>query len=159
MFSFGNAAIQFQFELLKNERKDKSSGNSIYTNGDSVCGYVTAKITSNKIIPHEGICIELVAQCSVEKNVEESSIQKKSLDEKGSVELNEQFSFNFENVQFPFESYYGRHLRFLYFLRVTMTRNGYATSDVISEFPFHVQILVGYVFFLFRFKMVFRNSK
>ncbi|KAH7934750.1 hypothetical protein HPB52_000040 [Rhipicephalus sanguineus] len=101
----------------------KKEKHLLYYDGESVSGKVniTLKKPGSKL-EHQGIKIEFIGQI-------------------GKRPQNASYSFEFVNVEKPYESYTGSNVRLRYFLRVTIVRR---LTDLVKELDIVVHTLSSY---------------
>lgn len=117
----------------------------VYYDGESVSGKIniTLKKPGTKL-EHQGIKVEFLGQIELyydKGNHHEFTSLVKDLARPGELVQNTTYSFEFVNVEKPYESYTGANVRLRYFLRVTIVRR---LSDIIKELEIIVHTLSSY---------------
>jgi len=117
----------------------------VFYDGESVSGKinVTLKKPGTKL-EHQGIKVEFLGQIELyydKGNHHEFTSLVKDLARPGELCQNTPYSFEFVNVEKPYESYTGANVRLRYFLRVTIVRR---LSDVCKEMEIIVHTLSSY---------------
>lgn len=117
----------------------------VFYDGESVSGKinVTLKKPGTKL-EHQGIKVEFLGQIELyydKGNHHEFTSLVKDLARPGELCQNTTYSFEFVNVEKPYESYTGANVRLRYFLRVTIIRR---LSDVVKELEIIVHTLSSY---------------
>lgn len=113
----------------------------LLTQGDTVSGSVTVKYKGKKV-EHQGIKIELLGQIEFlhdSGNPHEFTSLERPLDDAGDVTADKQYSFEFLNVDKPYETYSGNNVRLRYFLRVKVSRS--YSANIAKSLDFAVQNL------------------
>lgn len=123
----------------------KKERHFLYYDGETVSGKVnvTLKKPGSKL-EHQGIKIEFIGQIELyydRGNHHEFTSLVKELARPGELLPNTSYTFEFLNVEKPFESYTGSNVRLRYFLRVTIVRR---LSDVVKEVDIVVHTLSCY---------------
>ncbi|CAG0916028.1 unnamed protein product [Notodromas monacha] len=123
----------------------KKERHYLYYDGESVGGKVnvTLKKPGTKL-EHQGIKIEFVGQIELyydRGNHHEFTSLVKELARPGILAQNTSFTFEFNQVEKPYESYTGGNVRLRYFLRVTILRR---ISDIVREVDIIVHTLSSY---------------
>ncbi|XP_014665176.1 PREDICTED: vacuolar protein sorting-associated protein 26B-like [Priapulus caudatus] len=132
-----------QAEIKTEEgRKEK---HSLYYDGESVSGKVnvTMKKPGTKL-EHQGVKIEFIGQIELyydRGNHHEFSSIVKELARPGELMQNATYSFEFVQVEKPYESYTGANVKLRYFLRVTLVKR---ISDLVKERDIIVHTLSTY---------------
>ncbi|CAG2105021.1 unnamed protein product [Medioppia subpectinata] len=117
----------------------------LYYDGETVSGKVN--ITLKKLgtkLEHQGIKVEFVGEIELYQdrgNHHEFTSLVKDLARPSDLMQNTSFSFEFLNVEKPYESYTGSNVRLRYFLRVTIVRR---LSDIVKELDLIVHTLSHY---------------
>ncbi|XP_076471030.1 vacuolar protein sorting-associated protein 26B-like isoform X3 [Babylonia areolata] len=117
----------------------------LYFDGETVSGKVnvTLKKAGTKL-EHQGIKIEFIGQIELyydRGNHHEFTSLVKELARPGELTHNQSYSFEFQQVEKPYESYTGANVRLRYFLRVTIVKR---ISDVVKEQDIIVHTLSQY---------------
>lgn len=117
----------------------------LYYDGETVSGKVniTLKKPGTKL-DHLGIKVEFIGEIELyadRGNHHEFSSLVKDLARPGDLIQNTSYSFEFVNVEKPYESYTGTNVRLRYFIRVTIVRR---LSDIIKEMDIIVHTLASY---------------
>jgi len=126
----------------KTEKKEKYY---LYYDGETVSGKVN--ITLKKLgtkLEHQGIKVEFVGEIELYQdrgNHHEFTSLVKDLARPSDLMQNTSFTFEFVNVEKPYESYTGSNVRLRYFLRVTIIRR---LSDIVKEMDIIVHTLSHY---------------
>uniref|UniRef100_V5IFT6 Putative membrane coat complex retromer subunit vps26 n=1 Tax=Ixodes ricinus TaxID=34613 RepID=V5IFT6_IXORI len=112
----------------------KKEKHLLFYDGESVSGKVnvTLKKPGSKL-EHQGIKIEFIGQIELyydRGNHHEFASLVKELARPGELTQNASYSFEFVNVEKPYESYTGSNVRLRYFLRVTLVRR---LTDLVKE--------------------------
>ncbi|KAL0277793.1 UNVERIFIED_CONTAM: hypothetical protein PYX00_004955 [Menopon gallinae] len=123
----------------------KKEKHYLYYDGETVSGVVniTLKRAGSKL-EHQGIKIEFIGQIELyydRGNHHEFTSLVKELARPGELTQNTSYSFEFLNVEKPYESYTGSNVRLRYFLRVTVVRR---LSDIVKELELVVHTLSSY---------------
>lgn len=123
----------------------KKEKHLLYYDGESVSGKVniTLKKPGSKL-EHQGIKIEFIGQIELyydRGNHHEFASLVKELALPGELMQNASYSFEFVNVEKPYESYTGSNVRLRYFLRVTVVRR---LTDLVKELDMVVHTLSSY---------------
>lgn len=123
----------------------KKEKHLLYYDGESVSGKVnvTLKKPGSKL-EHQGIKIEFIGQIELyydRGNHHEFASLVKELARPGELMQNASYSFEFVNVEKPYESYTGSNVRLRYFLRVTIVRR---LTDIVKELDMVVHTLSSY---------------
>ncbi|KAK6634889.1 Vacuolar protein sorting-associated protein 26B-like protein [Polyplax serrata] len=123
----------------------KKEKHYLYYDGETVAGNVNVTLKkSGSKLEHQGIKIEFIGQIELyydRGNHHEFTSLVKELARPGELTQNTVFSFEFQNVEKPFESYTGSNVRLRYFLRVTIVRR---LSDIVKELELVVHTLSSY---------------
>ncbi|KAK7098465.1 vacuolar protein sorting-associated protein 26B-like [Littorina saxatilis] len=117
----------------------------LYFDGETVAGKIniTLKKPGSKL-EHQGIKIEFIGQIELyydRGNHHEFTSLVKELARPGELTHNQSYSFEFQQVEKPYESYTGANVRLRYFLRVTIVKR---ISDVVKEQDIIVHTLSQY---------------
>ncbi|KAJ8298564.1 hypothetical protein KUTeg_022624 [Tegillarca granosa] len=123
----------------------KKERHYLYYDGETVSGKVnvTLKKQGSKL-EHQGIKIEFIGQIELyydRGNHHEFTSLVKELARPGDLTQNTNYSFEFLQVEKPYESYTGANVRLRYFLRVTIVKR---LSDVVREQDIIVHTLSQY---------------
>ncbi|XP_074602612.1 vacuolar protein sorting 26 isoform X2 [Brevipalpus obovatus] len=123
-------------------RKDKYH---LYYDGETVSGKVsiTLKKPGSKL-EHQGIKVEFIGEIELYQdrgNHHEFTSLVRELAPPGELITSTSFSFEFLNVEKPYESYTGTNVRLRYFVRVTVGRR---IADLIKEMDIIVHSLASY---------------
>lgn len=118
----------------------------VFYDGESVSGKVnvTLKKPGGTKLEHHGIKVEFLGQIELyydKGNHHEFTSLVKDLARPGELCQNTSYSFDFVNVEKPYESYTGANVRLRYFLRVTIIRR---LSDIVKEMEIIVHTLSSY---------------
>lgn len=153
LFGFGQSAdIDLVLDGYENRKsadikteEGKKERHLLYYDGETVSGKVnvTLKKPGSKL-EHQGIKIEFIGQIDLfydRGNHHEFTSLVKDLARPGELMQNTSYSFEFLNVEKPFESYTGSNVRLRYFLRVTIVRR---ISDIVKEVDIVVHTLSSY---------------
>ncbi|GAU93019.1 hypothetical protein RvY_05019 [Ramazzottius varieornatus] len=124
------------------DRKDKLL---LYYDGEGVSGKVniTLKKAGQKL-EHQGIKVEFIGQIELfydRGNHHEFVSLVKDLARPGDLTENTTFSFDFAQVEKPYESYTGNNVKLRYFVRVVISRR---MSDIVREQDIIVHSLSTY---------------
>lgn len=95
-------------------------------------------------LEHHGVKVEFIGQIELyydRGNHHEFTSLVKELARPGELTHNTVYTFEFPNVEKPFESYTGSNVRLRYFLKVTIVRR---ISDIIKELELVVHTLSSY---------------
>jgi vacuolar protein sorting-associated protein 26 len=95
-------------------------------------------------LEHHGIKVEFIGEIELYQdrgNHHEFTSLVKDLARPGELTSNTSYSFEFVNVEKPYESYTGSNVRLRYFLRVTISRR---LADVVKEVELIVHTLSSY---------------
>lgn len=112
----------------------------VFAANDSVGGMVEVRVDPGKKLEHLGIKIELLGQTETfydRGNYYEFTSVVRELAAAGQLTETQQYPFEFNNVDKPYDSYSGLNVRLRYFIRVTITRN--YSSNNVKEQDFIVQ--------------------
>ncbi|KAK3918680.1 Vacuolar protein sorting-associated protein 26 [Frankliniella fusca] len=153
LFGFGQSAdIDIVLDGVESRKsadikteEGKKERHLLYYDGETVSGKVnvTLKKPGSKL-EHQGIKIEFIGQIDLfydRGNHHEFTSLVKDLARPGELMQNTAYSFEFQNVEKPFESYTGSNVRLRYFLRVTIIRR---ISDIVKELDIVVHTLSSY---------------
>ncbi|XP_067134394.1 vacuolar protein sorting-associated protein 26B-like [Centruroides vittatus] len=123
----------------------KKEKHYLYYDGESVTGKVNITLKKPGLkLEHQGIKIEFIGQIELyydRGNHHEFTSLVKDLCRPGELSQNTSYTFEFVNVEKPFESYTGANVKLKYFLRVTILRR---LSDIIREMDLVVHTLSSY---------------
>lgn len=123
----------------------KKEKHYLYYDGETVSGTVNITLKkANSKLEHQGIKIEFIGQIELyydRGNHHEFTSLVKELARPGELMQNTSYTFEFLNVEKPFESYTGSNVRLRYFLRVTIVRR---LSDIVKELELVVHTLSSY---------------
>ncbi|XP_064477185.1 vacuolar protein sorting-associated protein 26B-like [Ornithodoros turicata] len=123
----------------------KKEKHFLYYDGESVLGKVNISLRKpGSKLEHQGIKIEFVGQIELyydRGNHHEFASLVKELARPGELLQSTSYSFEFINVEKPYESYTGSNVRLRYFLRVTIVRR---LTDVVKEMDLVVHTLSCY---------------
>ncbi|CAG0890027.1 unnamed protein product [Darwinula stevensoni] len=152
-FGFGqNADIDIILDGAESRRMAEIRGEDgrklrhyLYYDGETVSGKVniTLKKPGAKL-EHQGMKIEFIGQIELfydRGNHHEFTSLVKELVRPGELTQNTSYSFEFNNVEKPYESYTGANVRLRYFLRVTIVRR---LTDIVREMDLIVHALSSY---------------
>lgn len=93
---------------------------------------------------HQGIKVEFIGEIELYQdrgNHHEFTSLVKELARPGDLIQNTSFSFEFQNVEKPYESYTGSNVRLRYFIRISIIRR---ISDIVKETDIIVHTLASY---------------
>ncbi|XP_048522924.1 vacuolar protein sorting-associated protein 26B-like isoform X2 [Dendroctonus ponderosae] len=117
----------------------------LYYDGETVSGKVNVSLKKpGSKLEHQGIKIEFIGQIEMfydRGNHHEFISLVKELARPGEMIAHTSFSFDFSNVEKPFEVYTGGNVRLRYFLRVTIIRR---LADIVKELDIAVHTLCCY---------------
>ncbi|KJH44017.1 vacuolar protein sorting-associated protein 26 [Dictyocaulus viviparus] len=117
----------------------------LFYDGETISGTVSIALKkSNQKLDHQGIRIEFIGQIEVyydRGNQHDFISLIKDLARPGELTQNSSFSFEFQNVEKPYESYTGVNVKLRYFLRVTIVRR---ITDISREMDIIVHTLSTY---------------
>ncbi|XP_067140239.1 vacuolar protein sorting-associated protein 26B-like [Centruroides vittatus] len=123
----------------------KKEKHYLYYDGETVSGKVNITMRRpGTRLEHQGVKIEFIGQIELyydRGNHHEFISLVKDLARAGELTQNTSYSFEFMNVEKPYESYTGANVKLRYFLRVTIIRR---LSDVIKEMDIIVHTLSSY---------------
>ncbi|XP_075228712.1 vacuolar protein sorting 26 [Lycorma delicatula] len=123
----------------------KKERHFLYYDGESVTGKVNIVLKKpGSKLEHQGIKIEFIGQIELyydRGNHHEFTSLVKELARPGELTQNTVYSFEFLNVEKPFESYTGTNVKLRYLLRVTIVRR---LSDIVKEVDLVVHTLSSY---------------
>ena len=131
-----------EIRIADDGRKDKLL---LYYDGEGVSGKVniTLKKPGQKL-EHQGIKVEFIGQIELfydRGNHHEFVSLVKDLARPGDLTENATFSFDFAQVEKPYESYTGNNVKLRYFVRVVISRR---MSDIVKEQEIIVHSLSTY---------------
>ncbi|XP_033638872.1 vacuolar protein sorting-associated protein 26B-like isoform X2 [Asterias rubens] len=115
----------------------------LFYDGESITGKVNVNLKGRKL-EHQGIRIEFVGQIELyydRGNHHEFTSLVKELARPGELTQSTNYSYEFLNVEKPYESYTGANVRLRYFLRVTITKR---LTDTVKEMDILVHTLSHY---------------
>jgi len=147
---FGGTPLDIEINLANSDQLRQVLGKNeageveplyLLTQGDNVCGSVQVKYKGKKV-EHLGIKVELIGQIEFmhdSGNPHEFTSLERPLEEAGEITSDRSYSFEFLNVDKPYESYSGNNVRLRYFLRVKVARQ-YA-SNIVKTLDLAVQNL------------------
>jgi len=107
----------------------------VFTGDETVKGSVLVKIPAGKKIEHEGVKVELVGEIGVvydRGNHHEFTTQVQEISQKGTMQGENNFEFEFAHSDKQYESYNGLNVRLRYFIRFSIFR-GFGASNIIKE--------------------------
>jgi len=123
----------------------KKERHLLYYDGESLCGKVNIQLRKpGSRLDHYGIKIELIGQIELyydRGNHHDFLSLVKELARPGDLFQHTSYSFDFFNVEKPYESYTGSNVKLRYFLRVTIVRR---LSDIGKEMELIVHTLSSY---------------
>lgn len=149
-FGFGQTAIvdivlDNQENIPQVEIKDEEGKKEklyLFYDGETVKGQVHINLKQpGKKLEHNGIKVEFVGQIEMfydRGNHHEFTSLVRELAPPGEMTRSLSFSFEFQNVEKPHESYNGINVRLRYFLRVTIVRR---LADIVKELDLWVHQL------------------
>lgn len=149
-FGFGQApeiSIKLDGDDVRKTAKIRSEDGGqevhyLFYDGEPVSG--TVNIAVKKRLDHQGIRIEFIGQIEVyydRGNQHDFVTKVKELAHAGEITQNTSFSFDFQQVEKPYESYIGTNVKLRYFLRVVVVRR---LSDIVREMDIIVHTLSSY---------------
>lgn len=153
LFGFGQSAdIDVVLDGVESRKsadikteEGKKERHLLYYDGETVSGKVNVALKKpGSKLEHQGIKIEFIGQIDLfydRGNHHEFTSLVKDLARPGELMQNTAYSFEFQNVEKPFESYTGSNVRLRYFLRVTIVRR---ISDIVKEVDIVVHTLSSY---------------
>ena len=103
----------------------KKERQPLYYDGESIAGKVNFTLKNNKLFDHNGIKIEfigLIQTFNDRTSTHEFLTLSKELARAGELTHSNSCSFEFREVEKPYESYYGASVKLRYFLRVTINK-------------------------------------
>ncbi|XP_064384382.1 vacuolar protein sorting-associated protein 26B-like [Halichondria panicea] len=124
---------------VKNE-EGKKEKLALYFDGESVSGKVHVKL-KGKSMEHKGIRVEFVGQIEMfydRGNHHDFLSLVRQLQPPGELSSSTTFSFEFSQVEKPYESYTGTNVRLRYFMRVVIVRR---LADISKELDVAVHTL------------------
>jgi len=123
----------------------KKEKHYLYFDGESVSGKVNVTLRKPGVkLEHAGMKVEFIGEIELYQdrgNHHEFTSLVKDLARPGDLTQNTSYSFEFVNVEKPYESYTGSNVRLRYFLRVTIARR---LSDIVKEEELLVHTLSSY---------------
>jgi len=126
------------------ERGQKRLGDEtlqIFKTDDPIGG--TVKIdTGTKKVEHIGIKVELIGEIEIDydkSTASEFTSTVLELAPPGLLVGKKEFDFQFPDQLKQYESYEGTHVRLRYYVRCTISKNGYASGNLVKEQEFWVQ--------------------
>ncbi|XP_034943903.1 vacuolar protein sorting-associated protein 26B-like isoform X2 [Chelonus insularis] len=122
----------------------KKERHLLYYDGETVSGKVIVSLRKAGKLEHQGVKVEFIGQIELyydRGNHHEFTSLVKELARPGELTHNTEYTFEFANVEKPFESYTGSNVRLRYFLRVTIVRR---LSDLVKELELVVHTLSSY---------------
>ncbi|KAG8041060.1 hypothetical protein G9C98_002048 [Cotesia typhae] len=122
----------------------KKERHFLYYDGETVSGKVIVSLRKAGKLEHQGVKVEFIGQIELyydRGNHHEFTSLVKELARPGELTHNTEYTFEFANVEKPFESYTGSNVRLRYFLRVTIVRR---LSDLVKELELVVHTLSSY---------------
>lgn len=149
-FGFGAAAdisIEFknQDKLQMVESKNENGESEpvyLFTGKDPVAGKVTVNVPRGKKVEHMGVKIEVIGQIELlydRGNPYDFTSLVKDLAGPGEISGDQEWDFDFANIEKPYESYSGTNVRLRYFVRVKITRS--YNTNIVKTVDFGVQNL------------------
>lgn len=124
---------------VKNE-EGKKEKLPLYFDGESVSGTVSITLKGRKL-DHNGIRVEFVGQIEMyydRGNHHDFLSLVRQLDPPGELAQSKTYSFDFQQVDKPYETFTGTNVRLRYFLRVVIVRR---LSDIVKELDVAVHTL------------------
>ncbi|CAH1785722.1 unnamed protein product [Owenia fusiformis] len=121
----------------------KKERHYLYYDGETVSGKVNVRLKKGKM-EHQGVKIEFIGQIELyydRGNHHEFTSLVKELARPGELTGNASYSFEFIQVEKPYESYTGANVRLRYFLRVTIVKR---ISDIVKDSDVIVHTLAHY---------------
>lgn len=122
----------------------KKERHLLYYDGETVSGKINISLRKAGKLEHHGVKVEFIGQIELyydRGNHHEFTSLVKELARPGELTHNTVYTFEFPNVEKPFESYTGSNVRLRYFLKVTIVRR---ISDIIKELELVVHTLSSY---------------
>ncbi|XP_043479554.1 vacuolar protein sorting-associated protein 26B-like [Leptopilina heterotoma] len=122
----------------------KKERHLLYYDGETVSGKINVSLRKAGKLEHQGVKVEFIGQIEMfydRGNHHEFTSLVKELARPGELTHNTVYTFEFANVEKPFESYTGSNVRLRYFLRVTIVRR---LSDIVKELELVVHTLSSY---------------
>lgn len=123
----------------------KKERHYLYYDGETVSGKVNVSLKkAGSKLEHQGIKIEFIGQIELyydRGNHHEFTSLVKELARPGELTQNTSYSFEFLQVEKPYETYTGANVRLRYFLRVTIVKR---LSDSVKEQDIAVHTLSQY---------------
>ncbi|KAH7638724.1 vacuolar protein sorting 26 [Dermatophagoides farinae] len=117
----------------------------LYYDGETVSGKVNINLKKpGQKLEHQGIKVEFIGEIELyqdRSNHHEFTSLVKDLARPSEMLQNTSYSFEFANVEKPYESYTGSNVRLRYFLRVTIARR---LTDIVKEMEIVVHTLSHY---------------
>lgn len=111
----------------------------LFAADDDIAGTVDIEVNGSKKLEHQGIKIEVIGQIEMlqdrSSSYEFTSLVRE-LEPPGELMGSKSYTFKFENVDKPQESYDGINVRLRYFVRVTILRQ--YSSRIVHEETFRV---------------------
>lgn len=109
----------------------------LYEDGESVSGLVTLRVKEGKKLEHLGVRVNLIG--SIDTTSLNSESKKKNIDTflslsadlclPGELVHSQNFTFNFKDVEKRFESYKGKNINVMYYIKVTVLRK---STDIVK---------------------------
>lgn len=109
----------------------------LFEDGESVSGIVTLRVREGKKLEHSGIKVSLIG--SIDTTSHNNEVKNKTLDTfltlsmdlcpPGELVHSINYKFNFKDVEKRFESYLGKNVSVLYYVKVTMIRK---STDIVK---------------------------
>ncbi|XP_076286473.1 vacuolar protein sorting 26 isoform X1 [Lasioglossum baleicum] len=122
----------------------KKERHLLYYDGETVSGKINISLRKAGKLEHQGVKVEFIGQIELyydRGNHHEFTSLVKELARPGELTHNTVYTFEFANVEKPFESYTGSNVRLRYFLKVTIVRR---LSDIVKELELVVHTLSSY---------------
>ncbi|XP_018397190.1 PREDICTED: vacuolar protein sorting-associated protein 26B-like [Cyphomyrmex costatus] len=122
----------------------KKERHLLYYDGETVSGKINISLRKAGKLEHQGVKVEFIGQIELyydRGNHHEFTSLVKELARPGELTHNTVYTFEFPNVEKPFESYTGSNVRLRYFLKVTIVRR---ISDIVKELDLIVHTLSSY---------------
>ncbi|KAI4476403.1 PREDICTED: vacuolar protein sorting-associated protein 26B-like [Polistes canadensis] len=122
----------------------KKEHHLLYYDGEAISGKITISLRKAGKLEHQGVKVEFIGQIELyydRGNHHEFINLVKELTRPGELTHNTVYTFEFANVEKPYESYTGSNVRLRYFLKVTIVRR---LSDIVKELELVVHTLSSY---------------
>ncbi|AET40680.1 retromer subunit PEP8 Ecym_6300 [Eremothecium cymbalariae DBVPG len=109
----------------------------LYEDGESVSGIVTLRVKEGKRVEHLGVKVSLIGSVDTIKSTTEA--KKRSIDTflslsadlcpQGELVHSQSYSFNFKDVEKRYESYRGKNIDVMFYVKVTVLRR---STDIVK---------------------------